>query len=439
MKKMSLLTITRLLFIIVSTISLAQADDPYQIRRQKTLDNMAESSLLILQTTEKGFRFGFNFQQDSDLFYLTGSNEKDILLLLAKDGINYPEKNQPLHSVLLIYPPEKQRANKEIYYDSLATALGYDLVASPVELRKVLDPVAAVNEFYTNIIRDRQPISHSILEKKIIKFCERFPDLKFRSPAILISSLRRIKSETEIAALQTAIDITLAAQREAFKAMSPGLFEYQIEAIIEFVFKYSGSQQLSFETIVGAGPNSLILHYNEGSRKIESEDMVVLDIGCEFAHYCADITRTVPASGTFSKEQQEVYNVVLAANQEIIKMLRPGFTMAQMDSIAESVISQAGFGKYILHSCTHYLGLDVHDVGNTREKLVPGCVVTVEPGIYIPPQTEFPPAYWNIGVRIEDDILITENGNRNLSQALPKSIPEIEAIMKMPGMSLSFE
>lgn len=435
MKKSYLLLIVLCLFFTLGLNSFAQSQNPYKIRRQKILQNMSADGLCFLQTTDEGYRFGFNFQQNSDLYYLTGLNDRDIILILSKHGIICPDKDLKVHSILLINPPQEHRANKDQYFDSLATNLQFDLVGRPIELRKILESISAVDELYTNVIRYDQKESSSIIEKKLIKFCEKFPDIKFKSPSILTASLRQIKSADEIAAMQKAINITMAAQQEAFKSMRPGLFEYQIEAVIEFMFRFSGSQQLAFETIVGAGPNSLVLHYDEGLRKIESGDIVVMDIGCEHEHYCADITRTIPASGKFTKEQTEVYNVVLEANQEIIKALQPGFTMAKMDSIANAVIEKAGFKKHILHSCTHYLGLDVHDVGDRQEKFKPGCVVTVEPGIYIPPNSELPAAYWNIGVRIEDDVLITEGGCLNLSAALPKTISEIEVIMKLKGMS----
>lgn len=234
--------------------------------------------------------------------------------------------------------------------------------------------------------------------------------------------------------MQQAIDITSLAHQEAMKSMTPGLYEYQIEAVIEYVFKFNGSQQLAFPTIIGSGPNSLDLHYELGVRKIEAGDMVVMDIGCEYNHYCADITRTIPASGKFTPQQKEIYNIVLEANNAVIAMLKPGVTMAQMDSVARAVLAKYGYEKYWRHGCTHHLGLDVHDVGDTRLPLAPGCVVTVEPGLYIPPNADLPKEYWNIGVRIEDDVLITADGHRVLSAACPKTVEEIEALMKLEGL-----
>lgn len=162
--------------------------------------------------------------------------------------------------------------------------------------------------------------------------------------------------------------------------------------------------------------------------------MVVVDIGCEYNHYCADITRTIPASGKFTPQQKEIYNIVLEANQAVINMLRPGVTMAQMDSLVKAVFQKYGYEKYWRHGCTHHLGLDVHDVGDTSLPLAPGCVVTVEPGLYIPPNSDLPKEYWNIGVRIEDDVLITEEGHRVLTAACPKTVEEIEALMKLEGL-----
>jgi len=161
---------------------------------------------------------------------------------------------------------------------------------------------------------------------------------------------------------------------------------------------------------------------------------VVIDIGCEINHYCADITRTIPAKGTFSPQQEEIYHIVLEANQEIINNLRPGFTIAAMDSVQRAVIGKYGYEKYIRHTPSHYLGLDVHDVGDWEKPLEPGCVVTVEPGIYITPNSYLPKEYWNIGIRIEDDVLITQNGCRVLTEDLPKTVEKIEALMKEDGL-----
>lgn len=434
MRKYFPIIIVFCLMLIPSQGANASKNDVYQLRRQNIIDKMEPNDILILKTSPTGYRFGFNFQQNSNLYYLTGMEEENVILVLSKNPINYPFENSTTHSILLINPPPKRFSDKETFFNSIAEKHNFDFVAGPLEIRKILKTLTKPGVLFTNIIKQNQKDTKTIVEKRLLKFVEKYPELKLDRPSSLTSSFRRIKTDAEIKAMQKAVDITSRAHIEAFKSMRPGMFEYQIEAVIEYVFRYSGSYQLAFPTIVGSGPNSLILHYELGSRKIEANDMIVIDIGCEIDHYCADITRTIPADGKFSPAQKEIYNVVLEANQEIINALRPGFSMAQMDSIQQAIFTKYGYEKYRRHSCTHYLGLDVHDVGNRAEPFEAGCVVTVEPGLYIPSNSDLPKEYWNIGIRIEDDVLITMDGNRVLSSGLAKTVSEIEKIMELDGL-----
>jgi Xaa-Pro aminopeptidase len=424
-----------LLILVLFSNSWSQAKNPYLERRQKVIENMSPKGLVVVQTTREGYRFGYGFEQESDLFYLTGMNDQGIIFILSKPGIISPLSDEAVHSILIMNPPAKIASSSETYYHTLQDSLGFDLVCGTKELRKTFKSIAEIDQLYTNVIKKNQKDTDSILQKRLIELLEKIPSVEISYPGELTTSLRLIKNDDEIAMIQKAIDITSLAQKEAMKSMVPGLFEYQIEAVIEYVFKFFGSQQLAFPTIVGAGPNSLDLHYMGGVRKIEPGDMVVMDIGCEYNHYCADVTRTIPASGKYTPQQKEIYNIVLQANQAVIDILKPGVKMAQMDSMARAVFAKYGYEKYWRHGCTHYLGLDVHDIGDVALPLAPGCVVTVEPGLYIPPNADLPEAYWNIGVRIEDDVLITENGHRILSSACPKTVEEIEALTKMEGLA----
>ncbi|MDZ7399363.1 MAG: aminopeptidase P family protein [candidate division KSB1 bacterium] len=430
MKKLSII----FSLVVIVSISQASSNPIHLLRRQTALEKMSPNGLLILQTQRNGYRFGFGFEQESNLFFLTGSNEPDIILILSKPGIQSPVSDTQVHSIIIKNPPPSKMVKSDEYYRMLQDSLGIDLVCGSKELRKILNSIRVIDQLYTNVIKSDQREGNSILEKRLIELVERLSSISIQQPEALLAQSRRIKDSGEIADIQKAIDITTLAHKEAMKSMTPGLFEYQIEAVVEYIFKFHGLQQLAFPTIVGSGPNSLDLHYELGVRQIESGDMVVVDIGCEYNHYCADITRTIPASGKFTPQQKEIYNIVLEANLAVIDMLRPGLTMAQMDSLARAVFAKYGYEKYWRHGCTHHLGLDVHDIGDTSLPLVPGCVVTVEPGLYIPPNPDLPKEYWNIGVRIEDDVLITEDGHRVLTAACPKTVEEIEALMKLEGL-----
>jgi len=255
----------------------------------------------------------------------------------------------------------------------------------------------------------------------------------------VLFDLREIKTEEELDFVQRAIDITAAAHREAFRSIQPGLHEYEVEAVIEYVFHREGAEHPAFPSIVGSGENSTILHYNSNRRRMEDGDLVVMDIGAEYRGYSADVTRTVPVNGEFSRQQDMIYRIVLAAQEAAIAAAVPGASFQDLNDAASAelveglmqlaIISNPGeIKKFLPHGVSHYLGLDVHDVG-TYGPLRPGTVITIEPGLYVPPTPGVDEQWWNIGVRIEDDVLVTESGPVVLSSSAPKSVEEIESLM----------
>jgi Xaa-Pro aminopeptidase len=251
---------------------------------------------------------------------------------------------------------------------------------------------------------------------------QRYPHLEIVPLSRLVDSLRVVKDSVETGLIQRAVDITGEALKETIPRIRPGLYEYEVQASIEYGFKRRGSQRPSFPTIVGSGPNSTVLHYERNRRQIGKGELVLMDVGAELDYYAADITRTVPADGRFSPRQREIYSIVLAASRAGIAAARPGATLRDVHQAARDVIEKAGFGKYFVHYTSHFLGMDVHDVGSRDMPLAPGMVFTVEPGIYLPEE--------NLGVRIEDDVLVTKDGCRVLSESIPRKIEEIEKLMQ---------
>jgi Xaa-Pro aminopeptidase len=245
-----------------------------------------------------------------------------------------------------------------------------------------------------------------------------------------VAQLRLVKDEFELEMLQRAIDITASAHRAAMRSMLPGMYEYETEAVIEYNFRAGGAERVGFPSIVGSGPNSVILHYDSSRRRMQAGDLVVMDIGAEYSYYTADITRTVPVSGTFTDRQRAIYNLVLGSQQAGIDVVRPGITIADVDRASRDYMRDHSgdlcgnqtCDSYFIHGIGHWLGMDVHDVGNRATPLEPGMVITVEPGIYI--------AAENLGVRIEDDVLVTDTGSRMMSSLAPKDVNEIEALMR---------
>jgi Xaa-Pro aminopeptidase len=260
----------------------------------------------------------------------------------------------------------------------------------------------------------------------------------------MLTELREVKTEEELRFLQKAIDITAEAHREALRAIEPGLYEYEVEAVIEYVFHRDGAEQVGFPSIVGSGGNSTILHYESNRRRMREGDLVVMDIGAEYRGYSADVTRTAPVNGRFTKEQRQVYESVLEAQEAAISAVRVGATITELNEAVMEVLARRleelgvidnpdDVRRFLPHGVSHYLGLDVHDVGSYGP-LPAGAVVTIEPGLYFPPSTDVDERWWNIGVRIEDDVLVTESGPLVLSEDAPRSVEAVESLMREPGL-----
>jgi Xaa-Pro aminopeptidase len=244
-----------------------------------------------------------------------------------------------------------------------------------------------------------------------------------------IAALRQVKDADEIARLRKAIDITAEAHREVMRAAAPGMWEYELEATIEHTFRRRGAERVGFPSIIGSGINSTTLHYDKNRRRTEPGDLVVMDIGAEYGYYSADVTRTIPISGKFTARQRAIYDLVYGAHRAAIDSVRPGITLGRLQQIAQTYMrdhSGTTCGdqpctRYFIHGLSHWLGMDVHDVGQFNVPLEPGMVFTIEPGIYIPEE--------RLGVRIEDDILVTATGGEVLSAAAPTTAAEVERAM----------
>ena len=251
----------------------------------------------------------------------------------------------------------------------------------------------------------------------------RYPAIEIRNLSPMIAGFRRIKDAGEISLLKKAVALTDEAMDALSLQIAPGRMEYELQAVVEYVFKAGGAESSAFPSIIGAGPNSCVLHYNQNRGLVRKGDTVVCDIGAHRDMYCADVTRTFPASGKFSRRQAQVYQAVLGAHAAAVAAAKPGVLVRDIHRAAAEVIEREGFSRHFFHGTSHYLGLQAHDCGSYDATLEPGCVITVEPGIYVAPE--------RIGVRIEDDILITDRGCEVLSSS-PKEIRDIERALARP-------
>jgi Xaa-Pro aminopeptidase len=244
----------------------------------------------------------------------------------------------------------------------------------------------------------------------------------------VLASLRRVKDADEIRRLTRAAEISVEGHLAAMRAARPGVFEYEIEAAAEYTFRRLGAERVGYPSIVGSGINSTVLHYDQSRRQTVAGDLIVMDMGAEFGYYSADVTRTIPVSGKFTPRQRAMYQLVLGAQQAAIDSIRPGISMRELDQIARrhmqansgDLCGAGGCVRYFIHGLSHGIGMDVHDPGSGGP-LVPGMTFTIEPGIYIPEES--------LGVRIEDDFLVTATGYLNLSRGAPRTEVEIEKLM----------
>jgi Xaa-Pro aminopeptidase len=364
-----------------------------------------------------------DFRQTNTFFYLTELEAQDAWLLLVAGG-------DAIETVLLLPPrtPAQERwTGVRLGPDSIAARLtGIARVVSTDSLERVLHAVRsggqASGPLYVPLdatTRD-EPRLHDLL----------FTGHDVRNLRPIVDSMRLVKDADEIARLRKAIDITALGHVAAMQAARPGMWEYEIEATLEAVFRRNGADRVGYPSIVGSGPNSVTLHYDVNRRQTKDGDLVVVDAGAEWGQYTADVTRTFPVNGKFTMRQKAIYDLVLATQQAAFDSTRPGTTMGRLDAVArEYMRAHSGTlcgdetcDAYFIHHLGHWLGMDVHDVGDYRTPLQPGMVLTLEPGIYLPRES--------LGVRIEDDVLVTATGAEWLSAKAPRATAEIERLMR---------
>ncbi|RRN03762.1 Xaa-Pro aminopeptidase [Bibersteinia trehalosi] len=423
----------------------------FTARRERVFAQMQDNSALVIFTESEKRRnhdCDYLFRPDSYFWYLTGFAEPQSALLLIK-------KAEQCESIIFLR--EKDPLMETWNGKRLGTAQAPAVldVEQAVEIEqfsaKFAEKVANLTACY---------YAFGIQEwgdKLIFDGLEQIKTARQKTPINLIdwqpmlSEMRLIKSELEVALIQKACEISALAHIRAMKQTRPNRYEMEIEGEIQHEFTRFGARFPAYNTIVASGSNACILHYTENDQVLKDGDLLLIDAGAEFAMYAGDITRTFPINGKFSPAQREIYQLVLNAQKEAIKLLAPGSSIkAANDKVVEIVtiglvelgilkgdvvtlIQEKAYRRFYMHGLGHWLGLDVHDVGDYGEdrsrSLEIGMVLTVEPGLYIPNEEDIPQAYRGIGVRIEDNVLITDYGCKNLTSGVPKEIGDIESLM----------
>jgi len=392
------------------------------------------------------------YRQDSDLFYLCGLDEPDTVLVLTTA---HPEHR----SVLFVRPRDPERETWDgprAGVDGAVTRFGADAAFPIGELAKRLPAyLQDVDRLHYRIGRDRQFDERVLAAIDAVRAKARTgvtPPREIVDPSVIVHEMRMRKSAAEIEAMLRAAEITAQAHARAMQVARPGRYEYEVEAELLRVFRAQGAERPAYGSIVGSGANATILHYRRNNRRMHAGDLLLIDAGAEFDYYACDVTRTFPVSGTFTPPQRAIYDVVLAAQLAAIEASRPGATLPEVHQRALEVlvdglvtlgliagpvseaIEQERYKPYYMHRTSHWLGMDVHDVGpyfvSKRPRVLePGFVLTVEPGLYVSPGSPCDPTWHGIGVRIEDDVLVTAEGPHVLTSAIPKQATELEQLL----------
>ena len=392
-------------------------------RRARLLESLAGRLTVIggerLRDIERDYPQDSDFRQDANFFYLTGLEEPEGWLVLNAGAPGAEILYLPPRS-----PAEETWTGRRLGPGPEASRLAgvQDVRAAdrlPADLRRW---VGEGTEVVVSLGDER---NRALVEQLLSS-----PRARLTDAAPLLARLRLVKDHDELRRLRRAIDVTIEALLEVWRVTEPGLYEYEIEAVLEYVFRAQGAERVGFPSIVASGPNTTVLHYDKNRRRTEAGDLLVTDVGAEFGYYTADITRTIPVSGTFTPRQRAIYELVLGAQEAGLAEVRPGRTIRDahaaathyLDAHSGDLCGERSCSTRFIHGLSHWLGLDVHDVGDIFTPFEPGMVLTVEPGVYLVDE--------DLGVRIEDVALVTAAGHELLTAALPRAPEEIESVMR---------
>ncbi len=385
----------------------------YRERRERVMKEL-DGCLAVLAARGETSGVTEDYRQDGDFLWLTGLNENEAWILLAPRA-KYDK------SVLFLRPRDPERERWTGPRDPLSPALkqryGVDRV-----LRGRPDRTAIGAGLGTDCIAIIAPVDEAKDERPDAVLSRQLASalgLKLVHKRDLLARLREAHEPEEIALMERAVDITRAGHEAAARATVAGVSERDVQTRIEYAFFSNGATGLSYGSIVGSGANGAVLHWTHNDRALRAGDLVVIDAAAEYGRYASDVTRTYPVSGHFTEEQAKVYRAVYQAQEDIFAAVKPGVSMADLQKVAEASIEKSGYLEAFIHGFGHFVGLDVHDAGRYDLPLPVGAVFTVEPGVYLPEK--------GFGVRIEDDVLVTETGYRLLTSKIPRKLEDVEA------------
>ncbi|MBB6696907.1 aminopeptidase P family protein [Clostridium algidicarnis] len=402
--------------------------------RERLSKELENNSILVMFSgvaPKKSADEEYPFTPNRNFYYLTGINEEHVILLMVK-------QNNIVEEFLFIRRPNpvmEKWVGKTISDEKAKGCSGVNNIKYTDEFESLIHEFISIKNLctvYMDLEKDAFNSMPNNVQSFAYKMKENYVQVNIKNIYNDIEKLRAIKSKEEVMELRNAIDITKDGIEALMKNCKPGMKEYEIEAYFDFVLKTKGIKDFSFKTIAATGKNATVLHYVANDGELKDEDLILFDLGAQLNYYNADISRTFPVSGKFTERQKQIYNIVLKAELEVIKIIKPGVPFPELNKLAKRILADGlkeiniidkdeDLLKYYFHGVSHHLGLDTHDVGSREGLLEPGMVITVEPGLYIEEE--------KIGIRIEDDILVTENGAEVLSKDIIKTVEEIEKFM----------
>ena len=414
--------------------------------REKLFSKLSRNGIAILNSNDimpTNADGTMPFRQNNDLFWLSGIDQEESILIIFPDHPNQNMREilflKETNEQIAIWEGEKLDKNKAHLISGIKTIFWLDELDNKLnELILEADSIYLNENIHSRAASDVQTRD----DRFKIKICKNFPNKKILTIAPIMHELRAIKSKFEIELLQNACDLTGKGLRRILPLIKPGIMEYEIEAELMHEFLSNRSNGFAYQPIIGSGFDSCVLHYIDNNKECKDGDILLMDFGAEYANYASDLTRTVPVNGKYNSRQKEVYASVLHVMKEATKMLTPGTNFKEYNKeigrmmdlelinlklldkhdVMKQDLEKPLYKKYFMHGTSHYLGLDVHDVGSMEWKMKEGMVFTCEPGIYIQEES--------LGIRLENDILVTEEGPKDLMKNIPIEIEEIESLMR---------
>jgi len=412
-------------------------DAGYRARREALMKEVGSGIILVLGA-EKNASYS-QFRQTNRFYYLTGIDEPAAALVLLPGKNRHVLFLTPTPTYMVRWEGAGLSPGKEVnarygmdeslLYEDLPSFLNELLGKKKVTLwlplapeetgRVITDSTMPLHEARRNDMLDERLSREENLSEKLTNL---FPEVKVLNLSPHIRAMRTVKSAWELDRMRKAAAVSEAGWKHVLRLVRPGMFEYQLGAILGFHAKMAGGSDFPYWPIVGSGPNANTMHYIANRRRLEAGDLVLMDAAYGFGYYAMDITRTFPVSGRFSDEQKKIYQDLLDVQKTLISMVRPGISLFALNSASEEMLAKKGYKGKTVHFLGHFIGMAVHDPGDVRAPLVPGNVITIEPGLYFPQK--------GMGIRIEDVVALTQTGCEVLSRAVPKEVHEIEALWK---------